>query len=64
MELQFDTMGGSEQMTSLLEKLDKHKIFAGSCLHIKKLKDTNSIVQKKIISTGVKYTKESNQVLS
>ncbi len=57
------TMGGYEKMTNLLEKLGKHKISAGSCLHIKKLEDVDINVLEEIIATGVKYMKENNQVL-
>ena len=54
------TMGGYEKMTDLLEKLGKHKISAGSCLHIKKLDDVDLSVLEQIITAGVKYMKENN----
>ena len=56
-------MGGYEKMTDLLEKLGKHKISSGSCLHIKKLEDVDLKVLKEIILAGVKYMKENNEIL-
>ena len=57
------TMGGYEKMTDLLEKLGKHKISAGGCLHIKKLNDVDLSVLEQIITAGVKYMKENNEIL-
>ena len=57
------SMAGYQKMTGLLEKLGKHKISSGSCLLIKKLEDVDQSVLEQIITIGVKYMKENNEIL-
>ena len=52
--------GGLEKQTALLDKLGKHSTGKG-CLYIKKLKDVDTKVLKKLINASVKMAKKSDE---
>lgn len=62
-EITIYIMGGFLKIPDLLAKLGKHKISTGSCLHIKKLDDIDLEVLKEILEIGMKYMRETYQIL-
>ena len=62
-EITIYIMMGFKQIPELMGKLGKYKASAGSCLHIKKLADVDLVILEEIIETGVKYMRETYEIL-
>jgi hypothetical protein len=55
-------MSGVANYKELLDKLGKHKISAGSCIYINKIKDIDIDILKKIITDSVADMKRIHNV--